>query len=111
MQVHHVSRILLHATKPCLEGLNVFFRRQGLIEESVQAVCGIGLTLTEDAPSILISQCVFIGKLAFKHQWLPATDIWISWVIHTGFRAEGLRLRNAGFVLETMSLAFGLPFN
>lgn len=63
MQVHHVSAILLHANKPCLGGVDMFLRRQALIQESVEVVCGIGLTLTEDAPSILVSQCVFIGKM------------------------------------------------
>jgi hypothetical protein len=36
--------------------------RQKAIQESIEMVCGIGMTLVEDASSMLSSQCLFIGK-------------------------------------------------
>lgn len=61
MQVFHVSQILICANEPSTGGVVGFLKRQSLIQNSVEMVCGIGLTLTEDASSILASQCVFIG--------------------------------------------------
>lgn len=63
MQVFHVSQILIHANEPCTGGVVGFLKRQSSIQDSVEMVCGIGLTLTEDASSILASQCVFIGEI------------------------------------------------
>lgn len=64
MQVYHVSRILMAAHAPCLGGLESFMQRQNIIREAIEVVCGIGMTLTEDACSILSSQCLFIGEHA-----------------------------------------------
>lgn len=62
MQIHYVSRILICANEPCLGGLESFMMRQKTIQDSIEMVCGIGMTLTEDASSMLSSQCLFIGK-------------------------------------------------
>lgn len=62
MQIHHVSQILICANEPCLGGLESFMKRQKTIQDSIEMVCGIGMTLTEDASSMLSSQCLFIGK-------------------------------------------------
>ena len=63
MQIHHVSRILITAHEPHLGGLQGFLKRQKTIQENIEMVCGIGMTLTEDVSSMLSSQCLFIGKI------------------------------------------------
>lgn len=65
MQVHHVSKILLAAHEPCLGGLESYLKRQCTIQDSIEMVCGIGMTLTEDASTMLSSQCMFIGTCYF----------------------------------------------
>lgn len=62
MQVHHVSQILLCAHEPSLGGLESFMRRQEAMQNSIEVVCGIAMELTEDASSMMASQCIFIGK-------------------------------------------------
>ncbi|KAK7398535.1 hypothetical protein QQX98_012083 [Neonectria punicea] len=64
MQVHHVSRILICAHEPSYGGMEDFMKRQRTIQDSIEVVCGIGMTLTEDASSLLSSQCLFIGMPA-----------------------------------------------
>ncbi|KAF5017327.1 hypothetical protein F66182_10756 [Fusarium sp. NRRL 66182] len=61
MQIHHVSLILINAHEPHLDGIQGFLRRQKAVQDSIAMVCGIGLTLTEDASSMLSSQCLFIA--------------------------------------------------
>lgn len=61
MQVHYVSQILVCAHEPCLGGLESFLERQATIQNSIEMVCGIGMTLNEDASTMLSSQCMFIG--------------------------------------------------
>lgn len=79
MQIHHVSQILLCAHEPCLGGIEGFMKRQNTIQDSIEMVCGIGTTLTEDASSMLSSQCLFIGKaptpvlLTHLSQWTTAS--------------------------------------
>lgn len=62
MQIHYVSRILVCAHEPSLGGMEKFMHRQKTIQDSIELVCGIGLTLTEDASSMMSSQCLFIGR-------------------------------------------------
>ncbi|KAM5343754.1 hypothetical protein ACJ41O_012291 [Fusarium nematophilum] len=71
MQIHHVSRILICAHEPCQGGLASFFKRQQTIQDSIEMICGIGMTLTEDASSMMSSQCLFIGKRL--HEKVKAT--------------------------------------
>ncbi|SPO06992.1 related to quinate transport protein [Cephalotrichum gorgonifer] len=67
MQIHYVSRILLCAHEPCLGGLESFMKRQKTIQDSIEMVCGIGMTLTEDASSMLSSQCLFIAGMFMQN--------------------------------------------
>jgi hypothetical protein len=62
VQLHHCSRILLTAHEPHLDGIQGLLKRQKDIQKDIEMVCGIGMTLTEDASSMLSSQCLFIGK-------------------------------------------------
>ncbi|CAH0042255.1 unnamed protein product [Clonostachys rhizophaga] len=63
MQIHYVSRILVCAHEPSLGGMEKFMHRQKTIQDSIELVCGIGLTLTEDASSMMSSQCLFIAGM------------------------------------------------
>lgn len=62
MQVHHVSRILICAHEPNLGNLDNFMDRHRTIQDSIEEVCGIGLTVTDDDSSMLCCQCLFIGE-------------------------------------------------
>ncbi|CAM1510823.1 Fc.00g083360.m01.CDS01 [Cosmosporella sp. VM-42] len=67
MQIHHVSQILLCAHEPCLGGLESFMKRQKTIQDSIEMVCGVGMTLTEDASGMLSSQCLFIAGVFMQN--------------------------------------------
>ncbi|KAF4971999.1 hypothetical protein FSARC_1329 [Fusarium sarcochroum] len=75
MQIHHVSRILVTAHEPHPGGLQGFLKRQKAIQENIEMVCGIGMTLTEDASSMLSSQCLFIGKSLLRKSRLKLIEI------------------------------------
>lgn len=62
MQIHHVSRILVTTHEPSYGGKDDFISRQKIVRESIDIVCGIGMTVTDDASSMMASQCLFIGK-------------------------------------------------
>ena len=63
MQIHHVSQILIIVHEPSNGGIDSFIQRQKTIQQSIEAVCGIGMTLTDDASSLVSSQCLFIGEI------------------------------------------------
>jgi hypothetical protein len=62
MQALHASKLLLWASEPCIGGVEAFMSRQRQIQHSVQTVCGVGLSMKDEATSLLSSQFVFIGK-------------------------------------------------
>ncbi|KAF6513681.1 hypothetical protein HZS61_007006 [Fusarium oxysporum f. sp. conglutinans] len=70
VQLHHCSKILITAHEPHLDGIQGLLKCQKEIQESIRMVCGIGMTLTEDASSMLSSQCLFIEEM-----WLAYTFI------------------------------------
>ncbi|KAB5542529.1 hypothetical protein GE09DRAFT_1037150 [Coniochaeta sp. 2T2.1] len=72
MQMHHVSKILVHAHEPSHGGMEHFIARQETILDSLDVVCGIGTTITDDASSMLSSQCIFIADLGEPCQSLGA---------------------------------------
>ncbi|KAM0288129.1 hypothetical protein ACHAO9_007298 [Fusarium lateritium] len=63
VQLHYCCRILIAAHEPHLNGIQGLLKRQRDIQTSIEMVCGIGMTLTEDASSMLSSQCLFIGMV------------------------------------------------
>ncbi|KAM0215276.1 hypothetical protein ACHAQI_003056 [Fusarium lateritium] len=63
VQLHYCCRILIAAHEPHLSGIQGLLKRQRDIQTSIEMVCGIGMTLTEDASSMLSSQCLFIGMV------------------------------------------------
>ena len=61
IQAHYVSRILLSFHQPSFGGIDAYSERMRSIESWIHIVCGVGMTLTDDASSIFSSQCIFIG--------------------------------------------------
>ncbi|KAI6774098.1 unnamed protein product [Fusarium graminearum] len=67
VQLHHCSWILITAHEPHLDGIQGLLKRQKDIQQSIDMVCGIGMTLTEDASSMLSSQCLFIAGMFMQN--------------------------------------------
>ncbi|XEV02491.1 hypothetical protein FSHL1_007778 [Fusarium sambucinum] len=63
VQLHHCSRILIAAHEPQLDGIQGLLKLQKETQQSIDIVCGIGMTLNEDASSMLSSQCLFIAGM------------------------------------------------
>ena len=62
VQLNCAARILLLLHKPSLGGRRGFMEQQQLLLKSVHTICGIAAALTDDASSVMSSQCLFIGK-------------------------------------------------
>lgn len=105
MQIHHVSQILICAHEPCLGGLESFMKRQKTIQDSIEIVCGIGMTCTEDASSLLSSQCLFIGKPSSGDQLYAHANTFYSRNVHAEPATENVCSRNARLVPRQMRLA------
>lgn len=78
VQLHHCSRILITAHEPHLDGIQGLLSRQKEIQESIKMVCGIGMILTEDASSMLSSQCLFIGRSPMQSSELYRLTPWAA---------------------------------
>jgi hypothetical protein len=61
MQFYSAARILLIAHEPSLGGLTQYLERQITIQRCVERICGIAMTLKDDASSLMSSQALFIG--------------------------------------------------
>lgn len=61
MQLYYCSHILLLLHQPMLGGPEVYAQQRKSIRECISAVCGIAMTLTDFASSVMCSQCLFIG--------------------------------------------------
>lgn len=59
--MHYVSKILVTINEPCLGGMDVYLERLKTVQSWIRIVCGIAMTLTDDASSMMCSQCLFIG--------------------------------------------------
>ncbi|KAL4936593.1 hypothetical protein BDV06DRAFT_233258 [Aspergillus oleicola] len=63
VQLHCVAHILIHAHEPCAGGLDHHVQRQTRIRQCVEVICGIAMTLKDDASCLISSQCLFIAGL------------------------------------------------
>lgn len=97
MQIHHVSQILILVHEPSNGGLELFIQRQKSVQQSVEVVCGIGMTLTDDASSLVSSQCLFIGK----HHSPVAIKMLISWTLAGMFTRDDQQRKS---ILEMLDL-------
>ncbi|KAJ6072303.1 hypothetical protein N7467_010388 [Penicillium canescens] len=63
MQFYSAARILLIAHEPSLGGLTQYLERQIIIQHCVERICGIAMTLKDDASSLMSSQALFIAGI------------------------------------------------
>ncbi|KAL4922304.1 fungal-specific transcription factor domain-containing protein [Aspergillus aurantiobrunneus] len=63
VQLHCVAHILISSNEPCIGGSNRYLERQTRIRQCVEIICGIAMTLKDDASSLLSSQCLFIAGM------------------------------------------------
>ncbi|OJZ80536.1 hypothetical protein ASPFODRAFT_85851 [Aspergillus luchuensis CBS 106.47] len=61
VQFFSASCILLLAHEPSIGGLDQYLERQSAIKHYVEDICGIAMTLKDNASSLMSSQAVFIG--------------------------------------------------
>jgi hypothetical protein len=61
VQLHYSARILLLLHSPSRGGMQGYMKRQRLLEKSVETICGITIYLTDNASSLMSSQCLFVG--------------------------------------------------
>ncbi|OBT68990.1 hypothetical protein VE03_01385 [Pseudogymnoascus sp. 23342-1-I1] len=66
MQVHCAGRILILLHKPSLKGMREYMANQKLLAKAVDTICGIALTLTDAASSLVSSQCLYIAGLCIQ---------------------------------------------
>ncbi|KFY88547.1 hypothetical protein V498_06740 [Pseudogymnoascus sp. VKM F-4517 (FW-2822)] len=69
MQVYCAGRILILLHKPSLKGMREYMANQKLLAKAVDTVCGIAMTLTDDASSLVSSQCLYIATMAPPPDW------------------------------------------
>lgn len=70
LQLHHAATILLLSHRPDSGGRRDFTGQQATIKACAAAICGLASSLTDDASSIVSSQCLFIGEEISRPQWL-----------------------------------------
>ncbi|KAL4891989.1 fungal-specific transcription factor domain-containing protein [Aspergillus ambiguus] len=68
IQFSNVSQILLLAHEPTLGGIDQYLQRQRMIERCVEYICGIAMTLKDDASSLMSSQALFIAGIFVQKQ-------------------------------------------
>jgi hypothetical protein len=104
VQVHHVSRILLLAHETDTGGFEGFMARQKAIQSSIDAVCGIGMTLSHEASTVLTSQCLMIGRSTRLGNATLNADC-CSWNVYAKFSTEGAYSSVAGWIPRKVWLA------
>ncbi|KAL4739431.1 fungal-specific transcription factor domain-containing protein [Aspergillus similis] len=63
VQLHCVAHILLCSHEPCIGDLDGYLERQTRIRQCVEIICGIAMTLNDDASGLISSQCIFIAGM------------------------------------------------
>ncbi|KAL4970945.1 Zn(II)2Cys6 transcription factor [Aspergillus stella-maris] len=63
VQLHCLAHILLFSHEPCAGGLDSYVERQTRIRQCVEVICGIAITLKDDASCLICSQSLFIAGM------------------------------------------------
>lgn len=79
VQMFHFSRILILLNQPVIGGRSDFLKRQKMLQESVDSICGISITSQgKELPSAFVNaQAVYVGKSRFhptRPQWLACSE-------------------------------------
>lgn len=61
MQLHYSARLLLLLNKPSKGGFGGYLEQSRMISRYVNNICGIAMTLSDSASSVMCSQCLYIG--------------------------------------------------
>lgn len=83
MQMYYFAKLLILVHEPTLGGYNEFLRREKHLNDAVEAICGIAVTITDDASTITSTQCLFAAGL-FTHDRDPAKRAEIVRLIDEG---------------------------
>ncbi|OMP86234.1 hypothetical protein BK809_0003404 [Diplodia seriata] len=91
VQLNNAARILIDLHRPFLGGLNGYVQKQKEMTKCAETICGIARPLTDDAASLMSSQCLYIGtRLPPSSQVCPSTvDRHSSWIGCTGYETAG----------------------
>jgi hypothetical protein len=95
VQLHCVAHILIFSHEPCVGGLDSYLEQQTRVRQCVEIICGIAMTLKDDASSVLSSQCLFIGNFILWQSFLMLTLL-------AGMFTQGSRSREC--VLDLLEL-------
>lgn len=66
LQLNCCARILVLLHRPSLGGLNRYMEQQIVLARCVGYICGIAMTLSDDASCIMSSQCLFIAGMCIQ---------------------------------------------
>ncbi|KAM3081382.1 hypothetical protein ACMFMG_004851 [Clarireedia jacksonii] len=66
LQLHYSARLLLLLNRPSRGGFGGYIEQSRLISKYVANICGIAMTLTDYASSIMCSQCLFIAGMCIQ---------------------------------------------
>ncbi|KAK0100673.1 hypothetical protein ONS95_007125 [Cadophora gregata] len=66
MQLHYSARLLLLLNKPSKGGFGGFLEQSRMISRYVNNICGIAMTLNDNASSIMCSQCLYIAGMCVQ---------------------------------------------
>ncbi|KAF4619046.1 hypothetical protein G7Y89_g14800 [Cudoniella acicularis] len=66
LQLHHSARLLLLLNKPSRGGFGSYLEQGRRIASLVANICGIAMTLTDNASSVMSSQCLYIAGMCIQ---------------------------------------------
>ncbi|PVH79520.1 hypothetical protein DL98DRAFT_560777 [Cadophora sp. DSE1049] len=66
MQLHYSARLLLLLNKPSKGGFGGFLEQSRMISRYVNNICGIAMTLNDNASSVMCSQCLYIAGMCIQ---------------------------------------------
>lgn len=66
MQLHYSARLLLLLNRPSKGGFGGFLEQSRMISRYVNNICGIAMTLSDSASSVMCSQCLYIAGMCIQ---------------------------------------------
>ncbi|KAH9217938.1 hypothetical protein DL95DRAFT_434513 [Leptodontidium sp. 2 PMI_412] len=66
MQLHYSARLLLLLNKPSKGGFGGYLEQSRMISRYVNNICGIAMTLSDSASSVMCSQCLYIAGMCIQ---------------------------------------------
>ncbi|KAE9363811.1 hypothetical protein N431DRAFT_431996 [Stipitochalara longipes BDJ] len=66
LQLHYSARLLLLLNKPSRGGFGGYLEQSRMISKLVNNICGIAITLTDHASSVMCSQCLYIAGMCIQ---------------------------------------------